>query len=172
MRHILVLTIFVITLFTVSTETTAAATATTTPTHDAAAVEKSVRSYFANTPVMIEIARCESKFRQFTDSGAPLRSAGMIGVFQFFESIHAPIAKTRGFDLATLDGNLGYAKYLYDTEGTTPWEGSRYCWQTVTPAKTTISSADRAKMLEQIALLTKLIALLQQQLALQQLAKA
>lgn len=155
-------------LFAASTTTSFAATATTTPT---TSVEETVRTYFKDTPVMIEIARCESKFRQFTDSGVPLRSAGMIGVFQFFESIHAPIAKAKGFDLATLDGNLGYAKYLYDTEGTTPWSGSTYCWQTVTPAKTSFSSADRVKMLEQIALLTKLITLLKLQLELQQSAK-
>jgi hypothetical protein len=126
--------------------------------------EAEVRAFFKETPVMIEIARCESKFRQFTDAGNPLRSAGMIGVFQFYESIHAPGAKALGFDLATLEGNLGYAKHVYETEGTTPWNGSRYCWDIPT-TKPTLSSADREKLLEQIATLTKLIALLQKQLA-------
>src|SRR5690606_12508644 len=60
------------------------------------AVEEKVRDYFADTPVMVEIARCESKFRQYTDSGQPLRGGsggGMVGVFQFFESIHQNAAK-------------------------------------------------------------------------------
>ena len=86
--------------------------------------EAKVREYFKDIPVMIEIARCESKFRQFTDSGTVLRgggSGGMIGVFQFFESIHSTPAKILGFDLATLDGNLAYAKHVYTTEGTVPW---------------------------------------------------
>lgn len=144
------------------THQTFATTATNTPNQ--AEVEKRVREYFADTPVMIEIARCESKFRQFTDAGNPLRSAGMIGVFQFYETIHAPGAKALGYDLTTLDGNLGYAKHVYRSEGTTPWNGSKYCWDVplATPAK--LTSADRDKLLEQIATLTKLIALLQKQL--------
>lgn len=133
---------------------------TTTPTITTQAEsEKRVREFFKDTPVMIEIARCESKFRQFTDSGNPLRSAGMIGVFQFYESIHAPGAKALGFDIATLEGNLGYAKHVYATEGTTPWNGSRYCWETAT-----IITPNRAALLQQIDTLTKLIALLQKQL--------
>lgn len=144
------------------THQTFAATATNTPNQ--AEVEKRVREYFADTPVMIEIARCESKFRQFTDAGNPLRSAGMIGVFQFYEAIHAPGAKTLGYDLATLDGNLGYAKHVYQSEGTVPWNGSKYCWDIPLATPTKLTSADRNKLLEQITTLTKLIALLQKQL--------
>jgi hypothetical protein len=171
--------IFIVGLFTligVYGQTTHAAVATSTKNiHDPVATEAKVRDYFKATPVMVEIARCESKFRQFTDSGAPLRSAGMIGIFQFYESIHAPIAKSRGLDLATIAGNLAYAKYLYDTEGMIPWNGSKYCWQTVDPTlvkPTTLSSKDRQKLLDQITTLQKLIVLLQKQLvAKQTLAK-
>jgi hypothetical protein len=129
--------------------------------------EAKVREYFKDIPVMIEIARCESKFRQFTDSGNVLRSAGMIGVFQFFESIHTTGASALGFDLATLEGNLGYAKHVYDTQGTTPWGGSKDCWD-ITPTKTVMSAAQKEKLMQQITLLTKLITLLQKKLALQQ----
>jgi hypothetical protein len=152
------------------TKATVITTKTTVPTEDQATVEARVREFFKDTPTMIEVARCESKFRQFTDSGNPLRSNGMIGVFQFYESIHAPGAKALGFDLATLTGNLGYAKHVYETEGLTPWNGSRFCWETAvhpTVAATTLTITDeakRAKLLEQIATLTKLIALLQKQL--------
>lgn len=137
-------------------------TLASTPT--LAETEKQVREYFADTPVMIEIARCESKFRQFTDAGNPLRSAGMIGVFQFYESIHAPGASVLGFDLTTLEGNLGYAKHVYQSEGTAPWNGSKYCWNVPLSTPTKLTSTDRDKLLEQIATLTKLIALLQKQL--------
>ena len=94
-------------------------------------VESKVREYFSDTPVMIEIARCESKFRQFTDSGNPLYGgygAGMVGVFQIYEDIHGVFAKGKGMDLETLDGNLEYAKYLYLREGTQPWMSSFPCW--------------------------------------------
>lgn len=149
---------------------TATPTATTTKAVPNYSTEESVKNFFKDTPVMIEIARCESKFRQYTDSGNPLRSSGMIGVFQFYESIHSPGARALGFDLATTEGNLGYAKHLFETEGTTPWNGSRYCWETAIVAPATISDdVRRAKLLEQITILTKLIALLQRQLDAQKL---
>ena len=130
-------------------------------------VESRVREYFEDTPVMIEIARCESKFRQFTDSGNVLRggsSGGMIGVFQFFESIHAEYAKELGFDIATLEGNLGYAKHVYETEGAVPWNSAKACWNV--PIKPTTSPSSianpSASKQEQIAMLMKLISLLQE----------
>jgi hypothetical protein len=141
---------------------------------NSAEVEKQVRSYFKEVPAMVEIARCESKFRQYNDSGTVLRGgagAGMVGVFQFYESIHAPAAKALGQDLTKLDGNLAYARHVYDTQGTTPWNSSRDCWQTTayrTAAASTLTVTDeatRAKLLEQISTLTKLIAQLQKQLA-------
>ena len=118
-----------------------------------------------------------------TDSGNPLRGpGGMVGVFQFYESIHAPGALALGFDITTLEGNLGYAKHVYNTQGLTPWNSSRWCWDvpTVAPAPaatlaTPITPApalsahtvtNRAALQEQILTLTKLIALLQKQLAL------
>jgi len=145
--------------FTVSAATTKSTTEYLTPTES----EQKVREYFKDIPVMIEIARCESKFRQFTDNGNVLRSAGMIGVFQFFESIHTTGAKALGFDLATLEGNLGYAKHIYEAQGTTPWSGSSYCWEN-SVSTTVTSDVKREKLVAQINLLTKLIALLQKQL--------
>lgn len=94
-------------------------------------VESKVREYFSDTPVMIEIARCESKFRQYTGSGNPLYGgygAGMVGVFQIYEDVHGAFAKGKGMDIQTLDGNLAYGKYLYEREGTQPWMSSFPCW--------------------------------------------
>lgn len=94
-------------------------------------VESAVRAYFAETPVMIEIARCESKFRQHADSGNPLYGGyggKMVGVFQVYSDIHASFARSIGMDIETLDGNMQYAKYLYEREGTKPWISSFPCW--------------------------------------------
>ncbi|MBS4052220.1 MAG: peptidoglycan-binding protein [Methylomonas sp.] len=94
-------------------------------------VESAVRAYFSETPVMVEIARCESKFRQFADSGNPLYGGyggKMVGVFQVYSDIHASFARSLGMDIETLDGNLQYAKYLYEREGTKPWISSFPCW--------------------------------------------
>lgn len=90
-----------------------------------AAVEASIRFYFADIPVMAEIAKCETNFKQYNlDGSAYYDSSGTyIGVFQFNKAIHAPKAQALGLDLATIDGNLMYARHLYDQSGTSPWKG-------------------------------------------------
>ncbi|MEK7155945.1 MAG: peptidoglycan-binding domain-containing protein [Patescibacteria group bacterium] len=94
-------------------------------------VESVVRAYFGETPVMVDIARCESKFRQYTDSGNPLYGGyqgKMVGIFQVYEDIHAAYAKGLGMDIYTTDGNMAYARLLYEREGTKPWISSFPCW--------------------------------------------
>ncbi len=142
-------------------------------------VEKNVRTFFAATPVMAEIARCESEFRQFNDSGTPLRGGiggGMIGVFQFYERIHSAAAKNLGFDLATLEGNLGYAKHVYSLQGTEPWNSSHACWKDALLKKpaaksnTSLSTSERKALLKRIEELTALVIELQKLLIQKQLA--
>ncbi len=97
-------------------------------------VEEYVRDYFADIPVMIEIADCESQFRQYGKNGSVLKnSAGSsaIGMFQIMASIHEPVADKLGLDLNTMQGNAAYARYLYEKSGTKPWEAdlkSKNCW--------------------------------------------
>lgn len=94
-------------------------------------VEALVRAYFAQVPVMAEIARCESRFRQFDSSGTPLpggTGGNMIGVFQVNAPVHVAYARELGMDIYTLEGNFAYAKYLYENEGTRPWRSSSKCW--------------------------------------------
>jgi hypothetical protein len=152
------------TLATTTAVTAASTTATTTVIQDRAAVEKRVREYFADTPVMIDIARCESNFRQFTDSGKPFRGGAggeMLGVFQFYEKYHVAPAAALGFDLDTLEGNIGYAKRVYEGQGTTPWSAC------VPAVPITIDAQTQLK----IELMTKLISLLQQLLAMELAAR-
>jgi len=156
--------------FALSAHSTLAATSTATTTEyfTPTEVEKRVREYFATAPAMIEIARCESKFRHYTDDGSVLRGGaggGMIGVFQFYEAVHAGGAATLGLNLSTLEGNLAYAKHVYDTQGTTPWNSSRSCWNVPTIAVEE-QETDRAILLKKIELLTQLITLLKQLQAL------
>lgn len=144
--------------------TTIATTTATTSTQTPAEIEKRVREYFADAPVMIEIARCESKFRQFTDAGNVLRGGNgglMVGIFQFFESIHSRSALALGFDLNTVEGNLGYARHLYTQEGTRPWAS---CVPDIIPSTPVMSQANKEL---QIKLLTKVVELLQELLKLE-----
>ena len=93
-------------------------------------VEAKVRAAFADIPVLIKIAKCESSFRQYDSSGNPLYggSGGMVGVFQVAAAIHQDVAKDLQYDINTLDGNLAYARYLYEHEGVVPWLASASCW--------------------------------------------
>jgi hypothetical protein len=90
-----------------------------------AMVENIVNFYFADVPTMIDIARCETGFRQYNSDGSALHDASgtYVGVFQISEQIHTPKATALGFDIRTIDGNLGYARYLYTSSGTGPWKG-------------------------------------------------
>lgn len=91
-----------------------------------------VEEVFDDDPIMIAIAKCESGFRQFTDSGNIFKGAGRYtGIFQIDEIIHASSATARGFDIYTVAGNIGYAKYLYQNEGSVPWKN---CAKTYTPS--------------------------------------
>jgi hypothetical protein len=96
-----------------------------------ARVAAAVRSYFADVPVMIAIAKCESGPRQFNSDGTPLMggTGTMGGVFQFDETVHHTKALSLGFDINTLAGNLAYARYLYGASGTNPWISSFGCWR-------------------------------------------
>jgi hypothetical protein len=98
---------------------------------DSKAVVSYVRSYFEKTPILAEVARCESQFRQFDKSGDVLRGravAADVGVMQINEYYHKATAEKMGIDLHSIDGNLKYAKYLYDKQGTQPWSASAPCW--------------------------------------------
>jgi hypothetical protein len=95
-------------------------------------IEKIVRIYFEDIPIMIDIADCESRFRQFTKSGNVLRgdeNPSDIGVMQINEKFHLDTSKEFGISIYTLEGNLAYARKLYEKEGTRPWKPSFACWK-------------------------------------------
>lgn len=97
--------------------------------HDPAYVQARVRQYFADIPTMPEVARCESGFRQYGPDGLVLfdPSYTMIGVFQI-SSAHMPEALALGLDITTLEGNLVYARHLFNLSGIDPWMSSFGCW--------------------------------------------
>ena len=104
-------------------------------TQEAEAREKSteeiVREYFNDIPILIDVAFCESSFRQFDNGGNVLR--GMInpediGILQINEYWHLEDSKAMGWDIYTLEGNLAYARYLYSIQGLGPWGWSKDCW--------------------------------------------
>ena len=110
----------------------AVASATPAVTEQTArSVQQFARTYFADIPIMIDIARCESKCRQFDADGNVLRgkvNTGDIGLMQINEGYHSEAAAKLGVDINTIEGNAAYARYLYNREGTQPWISSSKCW--------------------------------------------
>lgn len=104
--------------------------ALTQPMPKAQSVQQYVEKYFANDPVMVAIAGCESNFRQYDTDGTILKNdhSSAKGIFQIMTSIHSARAADLGLDLYTMQGNAAYARYLYDQSGTAPWNASKDCW--------------------------------------------
>ncbi len=102
-----------------------------TPVENPVTLESYVREYFAETPILAEISKCESQFRQYNSKGETIRglvNKSDLGLMQVNEYYHGKRAIELGFDLNTVNGNLAYGKYLYDKEGTQPWSASKKCW--------------------------------------------
>ena len=93
--------------------------------------EQYVRKYFSDIPIMIQVARCESTFRQLDDDGEVHRgrvNSEDVGVMQINEHYQLDTSLKGNFNIYTLEGNTAYARALYQKQGTAPWNSSRACW--------------------------------------------
>jgi hypothetical protein len=93
-------------------------------------------------PTLKQICSCESgngKYgtpQQFETDGVtplvgrltPARLGQDIGMCQINTMYHLETATSLGYDIYTEEGNWGYATYLYETQGTQPWNASKPCW--------------------------------------------
>lgn len=114
-----------------SQETTIQKIATTTATSTPSSLKNVVNDYFSDIPELVDVARCESRFRQFDRDGRVLRGVinkGDVGVMQINEYYHGDRAQKLGYDLYSVEGNMAYARFLYEREGLTPWQSSSKCW--------------------------------------------
>jgi len=101
--------------------------------HDLSEVEvkEYVNEYFTETPILAKVAFCESTLRHYGKDGYVLR--GMVdnrdvGLMQINEGYHLETAKKLGYDIYTMEGNMEYAKLLYEKFGLSPWNASSKCW--------------------------------------------
>jgi hypothetical protein len=95
-------------------------------------VESYLREEYAETPILIEVARCESHFKQYNLDGTVVRGKvdrADIGVMQINERYHGEKADDLGIDIYTVQGNVAFAKYLYGKYGSQPWSASAPCWK-------------------------------------------
>ncbi len=119
----------------IATSTTGIASSTI-PTN--AGIEAKVRAYFSDIPVMAEVSRCESHYRQYDKDGSTFRGKVNnkdVGVMQINEHYHLSRAKKLGYDIYTVEGNLAYGRLLYTEQGTQPWSSSSPCWGKTAAAK-------------------------------------
>lgn len=80
---------------------------------------------------MIQVARCESTFQHTLADGSTLRGrvdSADTGVMQINKRYHLKTATAMGLNLEAIYGNMAYARHLYETQGTTPWNSSAPCW--------------------------------------------
>ena len=93
-------------------------------------VRQQVEEYFADIPMLVRVAECESRFRQYTNDGEVFRGVvpADVGVMQINERYWGDTADKIGIDLYTTKGNMQYARYLYLKEGLRPWKSSSACW--------------------------------------------
>ena len=107
-------------------------------------IEEFVRLSFAETPVMIGVAKCESGFKQFRADGSVLHGGATgqyTGIFQIDSNIHTNKAVGMGFDINTIPGNINYAHYLYNSSGSGPWKGCLGNSTVVAPSISTSTSS-------------------------------
>ena len=111
--------------------TTTIAATTTSPLTDNSDIRSYVRAAYADEPLLVDIARCESAFRQYDPDGQVLRGKANhedVGVMQINEKYHANEAVKLGLNIYTVEGNVAFAKYLYGKFGAQPWSSSSKCW--------------------------------------------
>ncbi|MEK7116576.1 MAG: hypothetical protein AAB837_00220 [Patescibacteria group bacterium] len=93
--------------------------------------EEYVRNYFSDIPIMVEIAKCESRFRHNNSNGIALRGEKNNldrGVMQINEYFHNEDSNKLGYDILTIEGNTSYARRLFEKYGIKPWRSSFKCW--------------------------------------------
>lgn len=101
------------------------------PLTDPKNVERFVKDYFADMPIMAKIASCESHNRHYGSNGEVLRGEKTPldrGVMQINLYYHQKTAEKMGLDLHNIDDNVAYARYLYEKSGAKPWMSSSACW--------------------------------------------
>lgn len=84
-----------------------------------------------NHELLTKVARCESHWYQHKPDGSLLynwEGSSAVGVFQIMESIHREKALGLGYDVRTIEGNIGFAKYLFEKDGIGHWNASKDCW--------------------------------------------
>ena len=80
---------------------------------------------------MEKVAYCESTYMQFDSVGVVHRGIVNnkdVGIFQINEKYHLKRSQDLGMDIYSIEGNMEYARVLYEEQGLQPWSASKPCW--------------------------------------------
>lgn len=94
-------------------------------------IVKTSVEYGIHPDTALSIAMCESSLRQYDSNGNSLRgieNSNDVGVFQINEKYHLEKSRELGYNINTVEGNVGYAMWLMKKEGTKHWNYSKPCW--------------------------------------------
>lgn len=100
-------------------------------TYSTSTIREAIVKEFGTSSVMVSIASCESRFRQFNKDGTIFRGKQNpkdVGAFQVNEYYHLAASRKLGIDIHTLEGNIRYSRILYDRNGTRDWNWSKGMW--------------------------------------------
>lgn len=83
--------------------------------------------------VLLKIAACESGGEQFNPDGSVVEHHNKNGTTDYgylqINSVHLKEAEKMSMDIMTFEGNKAFGKWLYEKQGTTPWNWSAWCWK-------------------------------------------
>jgi len=83
---------------------------------------------YAGPPaVLYSIAQCESGQRHTVKGELVVSHTDDVGYFQINRQ-HTQTAERLGYDIETEEGNIAFAVYLYQKNGTRDWNASKHCW--------------------------------------------
>lgn len=89
--------------------------------------------FFANDPVMVRVAACESSFRhELPDGQLNVGPDGKDkGAYMIREPVHEAELVRYRIDPSRFEHNVAFATHLYHRDGLRHWRSSRPCWETV-----------------------------------------
>lgn len=84
-------------------------------------IERLIREEFVDAPIMVEVARCESTFRNVCST------TGDCGPLQI-NQVHLKTLEMLGLDRTKIEDNIEFGRILYNEQGLKPWYNSKHCW--------------------------------------------
>ncbi len=88
-------------------------------------IKQKIRETFPEeSETMVRIAKCESNFNYKVVS--PTNDHGLL---QINQAAHGKRLAELNINALTVEGNLKYARMLYDESGTNSWYMSKECWK-------------------------------------------